>query len=157
MLIFQDWNFWVLTCISYWNHPRHSSICTDLDSFQYRLVRTKRMGIWVYHRDGSAGSVLRTSLLCLGTILLPCSIPPLEIPQGTNHHRFMHVIRRDVPVCLVSAQESSREIHLTRSSCWNSYFGSYLQVVHRLDIVTANYVLNTLSLTSFIFSPIFGV
>ncbi|CAG7930650.1 unnamed protein product [Penicillium olsonii] len=41
--------------------------------------------------------------------------------------------------------------------CWNSYFGSYLQVVHRLDIVTANYVLNTLSLTSFIFSPIFGV
>lgn len=42
-------------------------------------------------------------------------------------------------------------------SCWNSYFSSYLQVVHRLDIVTANYVLNTFSLTSFIFSPIFGV
>ncbi|CAG8128411.1 unnamed protein product [Penicillium salamii] len=41
--------------------------------------------------------------------------------------------------------------------CWNSYFSSYLQVVHRLDIVTANYVLNTFSLTSFIFSPIFGV
>ncbi|KAL2866064.1 major facilitator superfamily domain-containing protein [Aspergillus lucknowensis] len=40
---------------------------------------------------------------------------------------------------------------------WNSYFSSYLQVVHRLDITTANYVLNAFSLTSFIFSPIFGV
>ncbi|KXG51688.1 Major facilitator superfamily domain, general substrate transporter [Penicillium griseofulvum] len=40
---------------------------------------------------------------------------------------------------------------------WNSYFGSYLQVVNRLDITTANYVLNAFSLTSFIFSPIFGL
>ncbi|OQE06655.1 hypothetical protein PENVUL_c017G06010 [Penicillium vulpinum] len=40
---------------------------------------------------------------------------------------------------------------------WNSYFGSYLQVVNRLDIMTANYVLNAFSLTSFIFSPIFGL
>ncbi|KAE8139836.1 major facilitator superfamily domain-containing protein [Aspergillus pseudotamarii] len=40
---------------------------------------------------------------------------------------------------------------------WNSYFSSYLQVVHRLDITTANYVLNAFSLTSYIFSPIFGL
>ncbi|OGE56287.1 hypothetical protein PENARI_c003G08124 [Penicillium arizonense] len=40
---------------------------------------------------------------------------------------------------------------------WNTYFGSYLQVVNRLDITTANYVLNAYSLTSFIFSPIFGL
>ncbi|KAI9155166.1 MFS siderochrome iron transporter [Paramyrothecium foliicola] len=40
---------------------------------------------------------------------------------------------------------------------WNSYFGSYLQVVHRLSITTAGYVLNSFSLTSYIFSPIFGV
>ncbi|CAI7639978.1 unnamed protein product [Penicillium glandicola] len=40
---------------------------------------------------------------------------------------------------------------------WNGYFGSYLQVVNRLDITTANYVLNAFSLTSFIFSPIFGL
>ncbi|KAJ5359847.1 Major facilitator superfamily domain general substrate transporter [Penicillium concentricum] len=40
---------------------------------------------------------------------------------------------------------------------WNNYFGSYLQVVNRLDITTANYVLNAFSLTSFIFSPIFGL
>ncbi|KAJ5419886.1 uncharacterized protein N7487_003436 [Penicillium crustosum] len=40
---------------------------------------------------------------------------------------------------------------------WNSYFSSYLQVVNRLDITTANYVLNAFSLTSFIFSPIFGL
>ncbi|KAJ5549709.1 Major facilitator superfamily domain general substrate transporter [Penicillium sp. DV-2018c] len=40
---------------------------------------------------------------------------------------------------------------------WNSYFGSYLQVVHRLDIETAGYVLNSFSLTAFIFNPIFGL
>ncbi|KAF9892060.1 hypothetical protein FE257_002466 [Aspergillus nanangensis] len=40
---------------------------------------------------------------------------------------------------------------------WNGYFSSYLQVVHRLDITTANYVLNSYSLTSSIFSPIFGL
>ncbi|KAL4782686.1 major facilitator superfamily domain-containing protein [Aspergillus varians] len=40
---------------------------------------------------------------------------------------------------------------------WNSYFSSYLQVVHRMDITTANYVLNAFSLTSFVFSPIFGL
>ncbi|KAF7590827.1 hypothetical protein BBP40_002350 [Aspergillus hancockii] len=40
---------------------------------------------------------------------------------------------------------------------WNSYFSSYLQVVHRLDITSANYVLNSFSLTSYIFSPIFGL
>ncbi|EGY22015.1 siderophore iron transporter mirB [Verticillium dahliae VdLs.17] len=40
---------------------------------------------------------------------------------------------------------------------WNTYFGSYLQVVHRLDITTANYVLNAFSLASAIFSPVFGL
>ena len=46
---------------------------------------------------------------------------------------------------------------LTVHSSWNSYFGSYLQVVHRLDITSAGYVLNAFSLTSYIFSPLFGV
>ncbi|KAJ5129170.1 Major facilitator superfamily domain general substrate transporter [Penicillium bovifimosum] len=40
---------------------------------------------------------------------------------------------------------------------WNSYFGSYLQVVNRLDITTAGYVLNSFSLTAFIFNPIIGL
>lgn len=40
---------------------------------------------------------------------------------------------------------------------WNAYFSSYLQVVNRLDLTTANYVLNAYSLTSFIFSPVFGL
>ncbi|GES66001.1 siderophore iron transporter mirB [Aspergillus terreus] len=45
------------------------------------------------------------------------------------------------------------------ASCftWNGYFGSYLQVVHRLNITTANYVLNSFSLTSAIFSPLIGL
>lgn len=42
-------------------------------------------------------------------------------------------------------------------STWNAYFSSYLQVVNRLDLTTANYVLNAYSLTSFIFSPVFGL
>ncbi|KIV92102.1 hypothetical protein PV10_06568 [Exophiala mesophila] len=40
---------------------------------------------------------------------------------------------------------------------WNAYFGSYLQVVHRLDITTAGYVLNSFSLTSSIISPFVGL
>ncbi|KGO45984.1 hypothetical protein PEX1_105380 [Penicillium expansum] len=40
---------------------------------------------------------------------------------------------------------------------WNNYFSSYPQVVNRLDITTANYVLNAFSLTSFVFSPIFSL
>ncbi|KAL4890283.1 major facilitator superfamily domain-containing protein [Aspergillus ambiguus] len=40
---------------------------------------------------------------------------------------------------------------------WNAYFSSYLQVVHRLDITTANYVLNAYSLTSAVFSPLIGL
>ncbi|RYP93453.1 hypothetical protein DL770_000496 [Monosporascus sp. CRB-9-2] len=41
--------------------------------------------------------------------------------------------------------------------CWNSYFSSYLQVVHRLSITTANYVLNSYSLTSAFISPFVGM
>jgi len=36
---------------------------------------------------------------------------------------------------------------------WDTYYSSYLQVVHGLDIVTSNYVLNAYSLTSYVLSP----
>ncbi|GKU05130.1 siderophore iron transporter mirb [Fusarium langsethiae] len=36
---------------------------------------------------------------------------------------------------------------------WNAYFGSYLQVVNRLSISNANYVLNAYSLTSSVIAP----
>ncbi|KAL3461542.1 major facilitator superfamily domain-containing protein [Aspergillus heterothallicus] len=39
---------------------------------------------------------------------------------------------------------------------WNGYYGSYLQVVHRLSIKNANYVLNAYSLTSTVFAPLIG-
>jgi MFS family permease len=39
---------------------------------------------------------------------------------------------------------------------WNAYFGSYLQVVNRLSISNANYVLNAYSLTSSVFAPLIG-
>lgn len=37
---------------------------------------------------------------------------------------------------------------------WNGYFGSYLQVVHRMSIRDANYTVNAFSLTAAIISPI---
>ncbi|KAI9368020.1 major facilitator superfamily domain-containing protein [Aspergillus egyptiacus] len=40
--------------------------------------------------------------------------------------------------------------------CWNSYYGSYLQVVHRQPITDANYILNSYSLTSTVFAPLIG-
>ncbi|KAL5372474.1 hypothetical protein DPSP01_013460 [Paraphaeosphaeria sporulosa] len=40
--------------------------------------------------------------------------------------------------------------------CWNGYYGTYLQVVHRLSIENANYVLNSFSLTSSVFGPLIG-
>ncbi|KAL4860905.1 hypothetical protein BDV12DRAFT_180981 [Aspergillus spectabilis] len=40
--------------------------------------------------------------------------------------------------------------------CWNSYYGSYLQVVHRQPIKDANYILNAYSLTSTVFAPLIG-
>lgn len=40
--------------------------------------------------------------------------------------------------------------------CWNGYYGSYLQVVHRLSIENANYILNAFSLTSSVFGPFIG-
>lgn len=39
---------------------------------------------------------------------------------------------------------------------WNAYFGSYLQVVNRLSITNANYVLNAYSLTSSVIAPFVG-
>ncbi|KAF2687176.1 MFS general substrate transporter [Lentithecium fluviatile CBS 122367] len=41
--------------------------------------------------------------------------------------------------------------------CWNAYFGSYLQVVHRQTITNANYILNSFSLTSSVFGPLIGM
>ncbi|KAJ4344462.1 uncharacterized protein N0V89_012204 [Didymosphaeria variabile] len=40
--------------------------------------------------------------------------------------------------------------------CWNGYYGTYLQVVHRLSIENANYILNAFSLTSSVFGPFIG-
>ncbi|KAL5342240.1 major facilitator superfamily domain-containing protein [Aspergillus crustosus] len=40
--------------------------------------------------------------------------------------------------------------------CWNSYYGSYLQVVHRQPMTDANYILNAYSLTSTVFAPLIG-
>ncbi|KAH7031452.1 major facilitator superfamily transporter [Microdochium trichocladiopsis] len=40
---------------------------------------------------------------------------------------------------------------------WDAYYSSYLQVVHGLDIITANYVLNAYSLTSYVMSPLIAL
>ncbi|KAH6683709.1 siderophore iron transporter mirB [Plectosphaerella plurivora] len=38
--------------------------------------------------------------------------------------------------------------------CWNGYFSSYLQVVHRMGVRDANYTVNAFSLTAAIISPL---
>lgn len=38
-------------------------------------------------------------------------------------------------------------------SVWDTYYGSYLQVVNNLSITYANYVLNAYSLTSYFTGP----
>ncbi|KAF3041761.1 hypothetical protein E8E12_009085 [Didymella heteroderae] len=40
--------------------------------------------------------------------------------------------------------------------CWNGMYNSYLQVVHRLSIQHAGYILNSFSLTSSVFAPPIG-
>lgn len=40
--------------------------------------------------------------------------------------------------------------------CWNGMYNSYLQVVHRLSVQHAGYILNSFSLTSSVFAPIIG-
>ncbi|KAI9896346.1 hypothetical protein N3K66_008518 [Trichothecium roseum] len=45
-------------------------------------------------------------------------------------------------------------VMFTSTYCWNNYFSSYLQVVHRLSITTSGYVLNAYMLSSAIISPL---
>lgn len=40
--------------------------------------------------------------------------------------------------------------------CWNGYFYSYLQVVHRQDVINAGYIVNAFSVSSSFFSPFFA-
>lgn len=43
------------------------------------------------------------------------------------------------------------------TSCWDTYYSSYLQVVHRLSIANSGYILNSYSLMSSFLSPFVGV
>ncbi|TDZ30271.1 MFS siderochrome iron transporter 1 [Colletotrichum spinosum] len=40
--------------------------------------------------------------------------------------------------------------------CWDTYYQSYLMVVHRQSITTSGYILNSFSLASAFFGPLFG-
>lgn len=42
-------------------------------------------------------------------------------------------------------------------SCWDTYYFSYLQVVHNLSISVAGYTLNAYALTSTILAPFIGL
>lgn len=43
------------------------------------------------------------------------------------------------------------------TSCWDTYYYSYLQVVHGLTITTSGYVLNSFSLMSSFLGPFIGM
>lgn len=42
-------------------------------------------------------------------------------------------------------------------SCWDTYYYSYLQVVHRQSIANSGYILNAFSLMSSFIGPFIGV
>lgn len=46
---------------------------------------------------------------------------------------------------------------ITSTSCWDTYYSSYLQVVHNLSISHSGYILNSYSLMSSFLSPFVGV
>lgn len=147
-----------------WNHPHHSCVFPRPIALQHCLLRPQGLGERIHHRDGSPRRSMRASVLPLGAILGPGAVPSMEVSERTNNDRLMLAVRRDVYFLLVSASGFSYSLSkymrtniAFQTSTWNSYFGSYLQVVNRLDITTANYVLNAFSLTSYIFSPIFGL
>lgn len=66
-----------------------------------------------------------------------------------------------VPVHLVSAciilhvKPSAHADHAT--SCWDAYYSSYLQVVHRQSVTLSGYVMNSFSLASAIIGPFVGL
>lgn len=93
-----------LTVISHWDHSHHRRIRAHLDPLQHCLLCTEGMGLGLYHRNGSTGSVLYPGILHLGAILLTSAVLALEVSQRADNHRLMHAIRRDVPVHLVSDQ-----------------------------------------------------
>ncbi|RYP39876.1 hypothetical protein DL767_001995 [Monosporascus sp. MG133] len=88
----------------------------------------------------------------LGIVLLPafCLWERFVAPVQFLPWKYLRE-RTIIGSCLLYA------VMFVSTFCWNSYFSSYLQVVHRLSITTANYVLNSYSLTSAFISPFVGM
>ena len=62
------------------------------------------------------------------------------------------------PSCKLFAIENCISLVLTmQKSCWDTYYSSYLQVVHELSISHSGYILNSYSLMSSFLSPFVGV
>lgn len=81
----------------------------------------------------------------------------MELSAGKNNRGFLHTILRDVRLNFVSVHAFLSTGMLILSSSWNAYFRSYLQVVNGLSVTTADYTLNTYSLSAAFVAPIIGV
>ncbi|KAH7010234.1 putative transporter [Ilyonectria destructans] len=124
--------------------PEKVSDRTTLQSIQHYFIEFDVTGI-----------ILITAVFSL--ILLPFSIATYAPNGWASGYIIAMEVLADlcVPVFYFWEVRFAR-VQFLPWNCWNAHFGSYLQVVHRLSITSANYVLNSFALTSGILSPLFG-
>ncbi|CAI7663836.1 unnamed protein product [Penicillium manginii] len=101
------------------------------------------------------GIILITATFSL--ILLPFSIAAYA-PKGwaSGYIIAMEVLGVACAPAFYCWERLFSPVQFLPWNIWNAYLSSYLQVVNRLSIETANYVVSAMSLTSFILSPIIG-
>ena len=143
-------------CTSHRDFLDHGCLCALPAAIQSCSLCPATMENWLHHRDAGSRNHFLPDLLPLRALRRPSPVPEVGIPLGTDHYRLLHLVCRHVCLDLVSfpvTYSLSSQLLTIATSCWNSYMNSYLQVVYRLNISNAGYVLNSLSLTSAIFSP----
>lgn len=92
------------------------------------------------------------AMIVLGVFLLACFVVWERYFAPIQYFPFKHLKDRSVlGGCLVYG------FMFMSIFTWDTYYYSYLQVVHGLSIVNASYVLNAFSLMSSLIAPLTGV
>ncbi len=92
------------------------------------------------------------AMIVLGVVLLAAFVVWEKFFATVQYFPFKHLKDRSVlGACLVYG------LMFLSIFTWDTYYYSYLQVVHDLSITNASYVLNAFSLMSSIIGPLTGV
>jgi len=139
------------------HHSYYGLLRSHSPAIQHRAIRSQWLGFCIRHRHGGHRRRLRSIVRRLGVQVFTSAIPPMALSQRSLDHWVLPTVRHHVYVILVSLEVPRRlRILLTICRCWNGYFGNYLQVVHRLSITTAGYVLGSYGLGAAVMNPIIG-